>query len=1222
MRKGFTILFVVAATLLLSAQQVVRVGSGSYAAYAPLSESQNDLHGGCHAYQTEHRTLYLADSLLDRLSSADGTKQGTLSIPSNDWWTYGVVNKWTGKLWNYPGWVEAKSGGIDVGYPTYWEPTGCEMKWDTPLHIDLVGLKPTHKVIDSWSDYSMSFVMAEGDQWVRTVCVHGSPLVWLEAEGLDLKVTNPDEKNYAVYTYKQGTRTYVTVALLTAGLSKDDMEPYAFRIPETTRIDYQYVADKSELKTVFSVSYRDIKSTSAQGVIQGFIPHHYQGTSFSGGTSIADGSGYAKYATPRGEMRISRGNRFEITYKVHGMLPYFPAPAEDLEGYDKERMHYLITDYAQKGSFGADTYWGGKGLVQMMHYMTFALQMGDKENYLLAKRRLKEYMINWFTYTPGEKQYYFAKFPRWGALVGFDPSYDSDTFNDHHFHYGYFVYSAAVLCMLDEEFKREYGPMARELARDYANWRRDDADEPWFRTLDPYCGHSFAGGMGNEGNGNGQESSSESMQGWGGVWMLGAALGDKELLEAGIFGYTLEARGTAEYWFDRGRRNIDYSKYKHPWCCNLTMQGVGWWTWFSGDPVWMHSIQWMPISPVLTNYLSEDLDFNRWDYGEMYKNKEVKDYEAATGGLGDESGLGNVCLSYLALFDADSAARVYDRLWTMGKALAKNPDTGGITYWLTHSHRTLGDKRYDIFANDPLATAYTKNGKTTFAVYNTSETEKTVKFFGAENKSVNAAPMTLTLVCDGEVKTVEPIEEEKEEEPDYKPEFPYAYPNIALHKPVTASSEENAGTLKESATDGDLTTRWGSQHRDNEWMMVDLKERCYIDEVVIYWEAAYASRFELAISEDKQTWSTIVGNGTHGKTTTKVQLIGRYIRLTGLERATTYGTSLYELEAYGLPLDSDSKALFGLVIETEDEFLYSGEEPSYRVVGYDVKGRDVAVSPAITKTVTLDSYTIKATVGSIMTAYTWPVMEKIEITSVKIDPKTISVPLGEIFTFRVSATDQFGYEMDWMTLDYEAKELGTHDVIGTMYEKNDTAKVTVLDFAEMNLALGKNASCSGTENEAVNGADKAVDGKNDTRWSSRFQDNEWLEVNLGSCYKINKVRLLWEAAYATSYEILVSQDAVEYSKVYETDKSQGKTEVLTFDETPARYVRILCRKRSTGYGSSLFEMEVYGVGRCDRQETDLFENQLLPDSQKFIKDQQLYIRLGENVYNAVGVRVQ
>ncbi|MBO6075116.1 MAG: hypothetical protein J6P74_08315, partial [Paludibacteraceae bacterium] len=53
-------------------QQSVRIGSGSYASYAPLSASRTDERGGSQAYQTEHRKLYLPDSLLARLGAPDG----------------------------------------------------------------------------------------------------------------------------------------------------------------------------------------------------------------------------------------------------------------------------------------------------------------------------------------------------------------------------------------------------------------------------------------------------------------------------------------------------------------------------------------------------------------------------------------------------------------------------------------------------------------------------------------------------------------------------------------------------------------------------------------------------------------------------------------------------------------------------------------------------------------------------------------------------------------------------------------------------------------------------------------------------------------------------------------------------------------------------------------------------------------------------------------------
>ena len=228
----------------VSAQTPVPVGSGSYASYVPLSKSRTAQHHGCQAYQMEHRTLYLPDSLLARLGSPDGSRQGTLALPTNDWWTYALVNPWTGKLWTYPGWVEATQDGVDIGYPDHWEPTGCEVKWDTPLRVTFLNTATGRKanfqsaLVDRWSDFMVSFIMQDGDAWVRVTCMHGSPLTWLEASGITMTASNPDATKYAMFE----DTNRLTVALLTQGLDASAAAPYAFRIPRTTRMDYRYDA--------------------------------------------------------------------------------------------------------------------------------------------------------------------------------------------------------------------------------------------------------------------------------------------------------------------------------------------------------------------------------------------------------------------------------------------------------------------------------------------------------------------------------------------------------------------------------------------------------------------------------------------------------------------------------------------------------------------------------------------------------------------------------------------------------------------------------------------------------------------------------------------------------------------------------------------------------------------------------------------------------------------
>ena len=118
-----------------TAQVPVSVGQGSYASFAPLSESRTATRGGSQAYQMEHRRLYLPDSLLARLGEPDGSRQGTLALPSNDWWTYALVNPWSGKIWSYPQWQEMKNSTVSIGYPSYWEPTGCEMGYSALHHL-------------------------------------------------------------------------------------------------------------------------------------------------------------------------------------------------------------------------------------------------------------------------------------------------------------------------------------------------------------------------------------------------------------------------------------------------------------------------------------------------------------------------------------------------------------------------------------------------------------------------------------------------------------------------------------------------------------------------------------------------------------------------------------------------------------------------------------------------------------------------------------------------------------------------------------------------------------------------------------------------------------------------------------------------------------------------------------------------------------------------------
>jgi len=135
----------------------------------------------------------------------------------------------------------------------------------------------------------------------------------------------------------------------------------------------------------------------------------------------------------------------------------------------------------------------------------------------------------------------------------------------------------------------------------------------------------------------------------------------------------------------------------------------------------------------------------------------------------------------------------------------------------------------------------------------------------------------------------------------YGADAPPATSNLALQKPINASSVENASLPASAANDGSTGTRWASAFADNQWITVDLGSVSTIQQVVLRWEAAYAKVFNVKFSSDGSTWSTVaaVTNGTGGTTTLNVPGSARYVGIECITRATVYGFSLYEFEVWG-----------------------------------------------------------------------------------------------------------------------------------------------------------------------------------------------------------------------------------------------------------------------------------------------------------------------------------
>jgi len=356
--------------------------------------------------------------------------------------------------------------------------------------------------------------------------------------------------------------------------------------------------------------------------------------------------------------------------------------------------------------------------------------------------------------------------------------------------------------------------------------------------------------------------------------------------------------------------------------------------------------------------------------------------------------------------------------------------------------------------------------------------------------------------------------------------------NLALNKTLTASSIEATGYETYKAADGNFNTRWSSEYTDAEWIYVDLGATYSVNRVKITWEAAYASAYQIQISPDAVNWTTmktITGNtDLVNDHTTGIAGTGRYIRMLGTTRATVYGYSIFELEVYGVTNQAptaDAGSDKNITLPTNSVVINgSGTDSDGTITSYAWSTVSGPNTPSLSGAATADL--------------------------------TASGLVAGTYVFRLTVTDNGGLP------------------------DTDDVNVVVNGAPSSNLALNKTVMVSSTQPEQTVSYDgfKAVDGNLTTRWSSEFSDPQWIYVDLGVSYAVNRVKITWEDAYATDYQVQISSNATNWTNL----KSISGNTTLVNDHTTGiagtgRYVRIYGTARALEWGYSIFELEVYGV---------------------------------------------
>jgi F5/8 type C domain-containing protein/fibronectin type III domain protein/calcineurin-like phosphoesterase family protein len=170
---------------------------------------------------------------------------------------------------------------------------------------------------------------------------------------------------------------------------------------------------------------------------------------------------------------------------------------------------------------------------------------------------------------------------------------------------------------------------------------------------------------------------------------------------------------------------------------------------------------------------------------------------------------------------------------------------------------------------------------------------------------------------------------------------------LSQGKPVATSTVESSSYAGAKAVDGSTTTRWASaEGADPQWLRIDLGQAATVHRVVLNWEAAYAKKYRVEVSDDGTQFTTAAtvdaGDGKIDEVSLTAR--GRFVRFVGLTRATSYGYSFWEMQVFGTTDTSgDTQApttptglTAGTTTATSVALTWNAATDNVGVAGYDI----------------------------------------------------------------------------------------------------------------------------------------------------------------------------------------------------------------------------------------------------------------------------------------------
>ncbi|ETP46118.1 hypothetical protein F442_07592, partial [Phytophthora nicotianae P10297] len=518
--------------------------------------------------------------------------------------------------------------------------------------------KPTYEVY-SFSDFGIKVraCLENKEQCLDSALVHGMAFITATYDRLTARIESEytmeivdksvpgkyivelgGNQTWVVYTGKNGSFALdeSKKALVSSGLFSGTVRVAILPSSDATDVYDKYRTChvrggnvSVESRTEYTLNWETVgKSCKTHGMLHFALPHHLP--ALKGAITAKSPKAIVLNSATRGKMvaQVSTTGKWVLSEPEDDLeVDFYPTTKPSAKVVAKVGLlKTLQADIADHWALNKTSwYFNGK---QYQKYASLCLMAADpavvgKSKKLLnaCLTKLEKLLVPLLDNTLDPPLNYETSY---GGLVSsqsftvkdVNADFGNSVYNDHHYHYGYWVTASAMLKSLHPKWKRmkELDRMIWMMLRDVANPSTDDTFFPRFRHFSFYLGHSYSHGVTPMLDGKDEESTSEDVNFYYGMKLWGQVSNNKAVEDLGSLMLRLNARAIRTYFLMTSDNTIHPKQFVPNHVTGIFFDNkAAYATWFSAEKYAIHGIQMIPVSPINAMVRTTKFIEQEWD---------------------------------------------------------------------------------------------------------------------------------------------------------------------------------------------------------------------------------------------------------------------------------------------------------------------------------------------------------------------------------------------------------------------------------------------------------------------------------------------------------------------------------------------------------------------------------------------------------------------------------